>query len=61
MAYKPCMVTANTGTTAYHQQLTLQQMETNATINLRKTFTRDLLQWMEKLCKKGERLILGGN
>eukprot|EP00957_Ditylum_brightwellii_P023473 1771828-Ditylum_brightwellii.AAC.1 len=41
MAYKPCTITTNTGTTMYHQQLALQQLETNATINARKTFTSD--------------------
>eukprot|EP00957_Ditylum_brightwellii_P168289 12811293-Ditylum_brightwellii.AAC.1 len=56
MAYKPCTVTTNTGTTTYHQQLALQQLEINAMITPRKTFTKDLLQWMKTLHKKG---ILG--
>eukprot|EP00957_Ditylum_brightwellii_P173852 13235575-Ditylum_brightwellii.AAC.1 len=34
-AYKPCTCTAvsTTGTTTYHQQLVLQQLETNTTVN----------------------------
>jgi hypothetical protein len=60
-AYKPCTVTTNTGTTIYHQQLALQQSKTNATINPRKNFASDLLQWMKKLHQKGERFILGGD
>eukprot|EP00957_Ditylum_brightwellii_P069344 5264282-Ditylum_brightwellii.AAC.1 len=59
--YKLCTVTTNTGTTTYHQQLALQQSKTNTATNPRKTFTRDLLQWMKKLHQKGVRFILGGD
>eukprot|EP00957_Ditylum_brightwellii_P030118 2279507-Ditylum_brightwellii.AAC.1 len=52
MAYKLCTVITTTGTTIYHQQLALQQSETNSTIDPRKTFTSDLLTWLKKLHKK---------
>eukprot|EP00957_Ditylum_brightwellii_P011569 874449-Ditylum_brightwellii.AAC.2 len=52
MAHKPCTVATTMGTTTYHQQLALQQSDTNSTINPRKMFTSDLLTYMKKSHKK---------
>eukprot|EP00957_Ditylum_brightwellii_P059484 4516336-Ditylum_brightwellii.AAC.1 len=60
-AYKPCTAASTTGTTTYHQQLALQQLETNTTVNPCKLFTSDLLQWMKSTKSCRELFILGGN
>eukprot|EP00957_Ditylum_brightwellii_P133715 10195227-Ditylum_brightwellii.AAC.1 len=40
-AYKPCIAASTTGTTTYHQQLAIQQMETNTIVN-----PQNYLFWM---------------
>eukprot|EP00957_Ditylum_brightwellii_P071191 5411032-Ditylum_brightwellii.AAC.1 len=59
-AYKPCTAASTTGATTYHQQLALQQLETNTTVNLRKTFISDLLRRMKSAKSCGKLFILLG-
>eukprot|EP00957_Ditylum_brightwellii_P156547 11914985-Ditylum_brightwellii.AAC.1 len=41
-AYQPCKFTKRTGTTVYHQQLTLQQTNSTSKVNPCKSFIKDL-------------------
>eukprot|EP00957_Ditylum_brightwellii_P046878 3557939-Ditylum_brightwellii.AAC.1 len=51
-AYTLCTVTSATGTTTYHQQLTLQQLNNNKVKNSRHTFDKDLMTWMKQAHKR---------
>eukprot|EP00957_Ditylum_brightwellii_P198809 15153854-Ditylum_brightwellii.AAC.1 len=56
--YQPCRTTKSTGTTTYHQQLSLQQMNNINTVNPCKSFINDLMKWMKAVHAMGEQYIL---
>eukprot|EP00957_Ditylum_brightwellii_P211962 15366814-Ditylum_brightwellii.AAC.1 len=60
VVYVPCKTT-KTGTSTYHQQLTLFNKSSSTRIEPQKQYIKDLKHWLKQCKEKNEKLIIAGD